>query len=152
MSNEGALATLDDNKAIAEIASGTLSKQIAERYGVTPYAVRKRLAKHPEYKAAINEQCESFVEDSVYDVMTLKPDADMVAITRARTKADIALKYAAARDPERWGAKQSGNVIIDLGSALQVIAERMQERLADRNTVAEIPNGAVHMTIPSDKA
>lgn len=101
--SHGALANLDDNAAIAELASGILSKQIAERYGVTPFAVRKRLAKHPDYQQAIKDQAESFVEEAVDEVRSVP--LDNIAIARARAKADVALKWAAARDPGTWGAK-----------------------------------------------
>ena len=103
--NEGRLATLDDEAALAELASGTLSKEIAARYGVTPYAVRKRLAKHPEYPQAVKDQAEAIVEEALDYTMTCTTDT--VAIARARY--DVAFKYAAVRDPERYGNK--GNVI-----------------------------------------
>jgi hypothetical protein len=133
MANKGALATLDDNAAIEELASGVLSKEIAERYDVSPYAVRKRLSKHPDYAQAIKDQSHSIAEDGVYAVLKLGPDSDMVAITRARVKADIALKYAALRNPEDYGIRGNGNVTIDLGSALQLMSEKLQERMQTVN-------------------
>src|SRR3990167_9897842 len=99
MSNEGALATLNDESALAELASGVLSKHIAARFGVSSYAVRKRLAKHPEYPQAICDQAEAIVEQALD--YTLTCDADTVAIARARY--EVAFKYAACRDPSRWG-------------------------------------------------
>lgn len=103
MDNKGALATLNDDAAIEQIASGILSKNIAALYGVTPYAVRKRLAKHPDYQAAVQEQAESFVEQALHEVMECP--LDQVAIARARVRFDCAHKWAASRDPVRWGAR-----------------------------------------------
>ncbi len=107
---------LDDDSAIAELASGVLSKQIAARYGVTPFAVRKRLAKHPDYKQAIVDQAESFVEAATDEVMNTEL-SDMVAIGRARVRVDTAHKWAAARDPERWAGKA---VQINIGAVLNL--------------------------------
>ena len=122
--NEGALAKLDDDAAIAELASGVLSKQIAARYGVTPYAIRKRLAKHPDYKQAIADQAESLVEHATEEAMNC--GMDTVAIARARVKVDTAHKYAAARDPAHWGQRTQIDVNIDIGTALQQLSERLQ--------------------------
>ena len=129
----GALATLDDEAALAEIASGTLSKTIAARYGVTPYAVRKRLAQHPDYKTAIAEQAESLVEIATDLAMTCS-DKD-VAIARVRV--DAAHKWAAARDPARWGPRQQ----LEVGVQFEVIIQRgaavVQEQQAQRTIESE---------------
>jgi len=122
--NEGALATLDDDAAIAEIASGVLSRQIAQRYGVSPWAVRKRLSKRPDYPQAIIEQAESFVEQALLEVIECPLDA--VAIARARTRFDCAHKWAAARDPARWGQRQQIDVMVDIGQALQQLSDRLR--------------------------
>lgn len=108
----GALANLDDDAALAEIASGTLSKTIAARHGVTPYAVRKRLAKHPDYQQAIQAQAESLVEQATELAMTCSEEE--VAIARVRV--DAAHKWAAARDAANWGHKS--HVTVD--SRIQV--------------------------------
>ncbi len=126
MPNQGALTTLNNDEAIAEIASGTLSKQIAARYGVTPFAVRQRLSKHPSYPEAIKSQADSFVENATHEVMSLNESSDALAIARARVKADTAFKWAAARNPDVWGNKGNGPITIDLGNVLQAISERMQ--------------------------
>lgn len=132
--NEGALATLDNAAALAEIASGTLSKEIAARYGVTPYAVRKRLAKAlpDDYKIAVADQAQSFVEDAMQDVRTC--DNDTVAIARARV--DAAMKYAQAHN----AAYASKGVQINLGvsvvldqSAVGTIGELL-EHVAGQQT------------------
>lgn len=125
--NEGALATLDDDAALAEIASGTLMKQIAARHNCSKVAVYKRLSKHPDYPNAIQQQAESLVEQAVEQVFSC--DADTVNIARARS--DTAFKYAAARDPERWGQRAQLNVQVDLGGALRAISERLQSRQID---------------------
>jgi len=126
LANEGALALLNDDEAIEQIAAGALSKQIAAKYGVTPYAVRKRLAKHPDYKQAILSQADSIVEDGMQLIAELDSASDSVAITRARTKAELGLKYAAAINPDKWGNRPNNSLVIDLGSVLQSISERMQ--------------------------
>lgn len=117
MSNEGALATLDIDDAISRIAAGTLSKQIAAEFGVTPFAIRKRLAKHPDYKDAVAQQAHSFVEDSMAEIFSENMELDAVAIARARVRADTAFKYAKAHNPD-YADKQTINVVIDIGNAL----------------------------------
>lgn len=124
--NWGALATLDDEKAIAELCDGTLMKEIAERYKCSKVAVYKRLSKHPEYPQAIKYQADSLVENALKQVMEC--DADTVNIARARF--DACHKWAMSRHPEVWGPKAGGNITVDLGSALQLIAERMQGHTA----------------------
>lgn len=140
----GALAELDDDAAIAEIASGTLSRQIAERYGVLPYAIRKRLAKHPDYPQAVKDQAHSLVEQATELAMTCSDEE--VAIARVRV--DAAHKWAAARDPATWAAKgvniNIGITQVTLDSALAEDAMTVIRNLA---TVAEKPNGAVLTTI-----
>ena len=117
--NEGALATLDDDAAIAEIASGVLSKEIAMRYGVTPYAVRKRLAKHPDYKQAVRDQAESLVEAATEYAMNCEQQT--VAIARARV--DAAHKWAAARDPGVWAPKGASlNILSEGPISVQVVS------------------------------
>lgn len=105
MSNEGALAALDVDAALAQLASGRMLKQIADDFKCSKVAVYKRLHKHPEYPAAIAQQAEAFVEQAMTEVMTC--DADTVNIARARV--DAAFKWAAARDPARWGPKQQAD-------------------------------------------
>lgn len=141
MANEGALATLDDDAAIAEIASGTLSKEIAQRFGVTPWAVRKRLSKHPDYPQAVRDQAESFIEDAMQDVRTAT--ADTVAIARAR--GDLAFKYAAGRDPARWGNRPDAgqpsvtiNVVRAAGGPVEVTVGS-QSVTIDATPVADTP-------------
>jgi len=133
MSNEGALANLDDNLALARIRSGELMKSIAGEYGVRKQSLRERLMKHPDYHQAIKEQAESIVEEAVQEAMDKELACDMPVIARARLRVDTAFKYAASRDPERWGQRTSVNVNIDLGSALQAMAERMQERTIEHD-------------------
>ena len=134
--NEGALATLDDDAAIAEIASGVLSKQIAARYGVTPYAVRLRLSKHPEYKQAVMDQAESFVEAATDEAMRLEEGCDMLAIARARVKVETAHKWAAARDPAKWGQK-SGTINIINGITVDQALDSIAGSLLDKVRVIE---------------
>jgi len=104
MATPGALDTFDIDQALAEISSGVLMRQIAERWNCSKVAIYKRLSKHPEYPDAIKLQAESLVERAVHEVFTC--DAATVNIARARS--DTAFKYAAARDPARWGAKLQG--------------------------------------------
>lgn len=134
MANYGALATMDDDAAIAEIASGTLSKTIAARYGVTPYAVRKRLQQHPDYKAAVAEQAESMVEQATELAMTCGNED--VAIARARV--DAAHKWAASRDPVNWGQKQQV-LNITLVSADSAFADVASSLLDQLRAVPQLP-------------
>jgi len=133
--NEGALATLNDDQALAEIASGTLSKSIAERYGVTPYAVRLRLAKHPDYPRAITAQAESLVEQATDEAMSLGDGADALAIARARVKVETAHKWAAARDPAKWGQRSQ----IQVDAAITVHVVRVEPQAIELPLIEEKP-------------
>ncbi len=112
--NEGALATLDDDAAIAELASGTFLKQLAARYGVVKSAIYKRLSKHPEYQDAIRLQAEALVERATLEVF----ECDAATVNIARARVDAAHKWAAARDPARWAPGQ--RLMGADGGALQV--------------------------------
>lgn len=94
------LANLDVESALSRISSGTLSKEIAEEYGVTPQGLRKALAKHPAYHDAISQQARSIVEEATHYALKCD-DPDRVAI--ARVRAETAFKYAKAIRPEEWG-------------------------------------------------
>ena len=109
MDNRGALANLDDDAVIEQIAAGRLTRQIAAEYGVAKQSLRERLLKHPGYHNAIQAQAESLVEQATADAMELETTADQPAIARARLRVDTAHKWAAARDPAQWG--QKGNTI-----------------------------------------
>lgn len=118
-SNYGALATLDVESAIDEIASGTLSKEIAERFGVTPRAVRNKLAKHPDYPQAVKDQAQSLVEQATGLAMTCG-NAD---VPIARLRVETAHKWAAVADPERFSPKaQAVNVNIGVQVSLTAVA------------------------------
>lgn len=97
MARPGALANLDYEDALDRMATGVLSKAIAAEYGVSPYGLRKRLAQHPDYKAAIAEQSHSIVEHAMEELMECPHD--VVAIARARAKVDGAMRYAKAHNP-----------------------------------------------------
>lgn len=117
MSNEGALANLDVEAALDEIAAGTLSKQIAARYNVTPRGLRYKLAKHPNYKQAIAEQAHSIVEQAMDDIMTVGAD-EALPIARARARVDAAFKYAAAHNPNYASKQQVTSVTVNVDIAL----------------------------------
>lgn len=113
MSNEGALATLDDNMVFERLASGELTKTIAAEYGVRKESLRERLIKrNPDrYKAVIKEQAESIVEAATQECMECP--ADMPIIARARLKLEAAHKWAAARYPEVWGRQNGVSLTIN---------------------------------------
>lgn len=144
MSNQGALAALENpdtlNACIAELASGTLSKSIAARFGCSASAVRDYLRrKAPEaYQQAISEQAHSFVEDSLQEHENLPEDA--LAIARARARGDFRLKYARAHN-EAYRDKQqiehTGRVQVDHTLRTDIGA------LIDAAVVADTPNSPI---------
>ena len=128
MANEGALATLDDDAAINEIANGAILQQIADRYGCSKIAVWKRLRKHPDYPDAISLQAHAFVQDALKQVMEC--DADTVNIARARV--DAAFKYARAHNRD-YADKQQ----IDVSSTITVehVVKTNLDSLVSRNVL-----------------
>src|SRR3990167_2057539 len=78
------LADLDDDQAIAEIASGSFLKHIAARYGVAKQSLHERLKKHPAWRTAVAMQAETLVESATSEAMGLGDGATMPDIARAR--------------------------------------------------------------------
>lgn len=127
MSNEGALANLDVDAALAALADGALLRQVAAQYGVVKSALHKRLSKHPEYKNTIAIQAHTFVEDAMAGVMDC--DADTVNIARARV--DAAFKYARAHNPDYADKQQITQISLTVlaGEALAVDASSLLRSL-----------------------
>jgi len=84
------LASLDQDAAINELAQGVLLRQIAARYNCDKSALYRKLVKHPDYKDAIAQQAQSFVEDAMELVM----NCDIENVNIARARVDAAFKYA----------------------------------------------------------
>jgi len=133
MALPGALAHLDHDAALAQLASGRLLKHIAADYGVSKVAVYKQLCKHPEYKQAIDYQAESLVEQALDEVMNC--DAETVNIARARV--DAAFKWAAARDPAKWASKVSVDVSVDIGTELQQLCRQLSSNGGTSGGISE---------------
>ena len=125
MAKKGALATLDDEAAITELASGTFLQQIADRYQVGKAALRERLMQHPSYKAAVTAQAEAIVEQATAHAMSEELPVLMPHIARARLRVETAHKWAAARDPKNWSTK------VDVTSAGESIQGDPQTILID---------------------
>ena len=134
------LALLDDNEAIQRIASGTLSRTIAKEYNVTPFAIRKRLALHPDYPQAVKAQAESLVEQATEYAMAC--NNKNVAIARVRV--DTAFKWAAARDPEHFG-KQDVSVSVNVHVA---VLDLQATDLLDKLRVVDQPIALAHSSAP----
>lgn len=138
MSNRGALTTLDDDAAIAQIASGVLTKQIAERYGVDKSSLRERLAKHPRYQQAVKEQAESIVEKVTAEALDDNLPADNPSIARARMRVETAHKWAAARDPGTWSGKveqAAPAIVINLVSYAPQGEEHVTQHVVEHNHI-----------------
>lgn len=106
---------IDVDYCIDQIASGTLTKRLAALYGIPKPTLRDRLVKHPKYAEAIKLQAESLVENATDEVQECPPE--MPVIARARLRLEAAHKWAAARDPQTWGAQKEQSapqVIINL--------------------------------------
>jgi hypothetical protein len=129
--NEGALANLDHDAALREIANGTIARTIAERYNCTPDAVRKALqrARPDEYKQAVAQQVEHWVFDSAEEMNNLPADA--VCIARARARADFRLKLAAKLNPA-YADKQE--VTHEIGESFASLLEQVSKRRSAANT------------------
>ena len=114
--NEGALATLDHDAAINDLANGVMLKQIAERYNCSKVAVYKQLRKHPDYQDAIALQAHAFVQDAMEQVRVC--DNDTVNIARARV--DAAFKYAKAHNKD-YADKQQVELTAPAGPLLNIV-------------------------------
>ena len=105
MAAPGALANLDKDAVIEQLSAGRLLKQIAADHGVSKVAIYRQVCDRSDYPAAIQAQAESLVEQATAEVM----ECDAASVNIARARVDAAHKWAAARDPARWG--QKGNAI-----------------------------------------
>lgn len=151
MSNEGALALMDDDAEIAQLASGKFLKHIAARYGVDKTAIYKRLKRHPGYADAIIQQAEALVEQATDEVFNCS--AETVNIARARV--DAAHKWAAARDPKRWGPKQeithnlpSGPLIMVNLAEVPVVGTANSPQVIDNATVIDTADTQLPHKLP----
>lgn len=125
---DNAIQSEPDYQAILQrIAQGELTKSIAAELGIGKGALRHRLAKLGDaYTSAIQEQAEAIVENAMAELFDdEKCIADQAIIARTRARVDTAFKYAAARDPARWGQKQTVQIEVDLGPALEEARRRL---------------------------
>mgnify|MGYP003658963946 CR=1 FL=1 len=140
MPNQGALANLDHDAALAEISSGVIADTIAQRHGVTAQAVRIALqrARPEDYKQAVANQVEHWVFDSAREMDELPADA--VCIARARARGDFRLKLASKLNPDyadKQHVEHTGGMVVehkltmDAGALLDGVAERVTERVKD---------------------
>jgi hypothetical protein len=118
--NEGALANLDHDAALKEIANGVIAREIAERHGVTAEAVRQALKKaNPEgYKEAVSKQVEHWVFDSADEMNNLAADA--LCIARARARGEFRLKLASKLNPA-FADKQQVELTAPAGPLLNIV-------------------------------
>ena len=136
MAKPGALANLNVEAAIAEIASGALMHQIAARYGVGKSALRRKINYHPNYHEAIQSQAECLVDQTTSELMDVAADA--VLIARARARVDGAHRWAQARDPARWAPRQSIAVI----PAVQTLGDREELIIEAARRIAYLVDAA----------
>lgn len=155
MSNEGALSTLDPDKALDQLASGTMLKEIAAQFGVSKQAVHKRLATHPRYRQAIKDQAAAFVHEAMDETRTVcLPETDeeraalaMVDIARVRELRSAAFRYAESADPQEWGQKGLNiNIVgsqVSIGEALADDARALLDKLQSSHRTIEHNEGEV---------
>jgi hypothetical protein len=119
MSNEGALANLDVESALAEIRSGVIAKQIAVRYGVTADGLRQALQRRdPEgYKDAVAQQAATWVYDSAQEMQELPADA--LCIARARARGEFNLKLAGKVNKDFADKSLNLNVNVTVDQTIQ---------------------------------
>jgi 4-hydroxy-3-methylbut-2-en-1-yl diphosphate synthase IspG/GcpE len=103
MAKKGALANLDVDAAIDEIASGALTREIAARYGVNKSSIRDKLEAHPGYTKALARQADALVQEAIREHKDMS--AEIPIIARARARASLYLDYAKAHNPA-YAAKQ----------------------------------------------
>jgi hypothetical protein len=129
MSNEGALANLDVDAALAEIRNGTIARQIASRYGVQPQSLRDALrkAKPEEYKQAVADQCEHWIDESTDEMNNL--EADKACIARARARGEWRFKLAGVLNPKYAPKSMITNVNINVEQALGFDADSLVDKL-----------------------
>ena len=121
MALPGALANLDLDNAIEQIAAGRMLKQIAADWGVSKVAVYKRLQNHPNYKAAVSLQAQAFVETAMIEVMECNEDT----VNIARARVDAAFKYAKAHNPDYADKREQLNINVNAEVDMGDLARRV---------------------------
>ena len=101
-----ATAILYRDEIIAQVANGSILRDIAARYGVTKQALHQVLKKDPDYREALKDQSEALIEEAKEETWAAREALD---IARAREISKYAFRYAESIDPARWAAK--GNVV-----------------------------------------
>ena len=119
----GALANVDDDAIIAQIANGAYLGQIAAQLGVSKQAVSQRLAKNPNYRPALEHRYQAQLDDAQ---QAIEVAGDAIDIARARERFRAVAWRAEREFPARWGNRTQIEVTHDvsdrLGDALQRIA------------------------------
>ena len=110
---------MDDDAAIQALSDGRMLKELAAQYGVSKVAVYKRLSKHPDYKAAIENQAHTWVEDAMQDVREC--DQDTVNIARARV--DAAFKYARVHNKD-----YADQITHEVGASFSALLEQVSHQ------------------------
>ena len=125
---------IDVDAIVDRIASGTLTRTIADELGIKKPTLRDKIKDHPRYADAIKDQAESLVEQATEEMMAKTLEADSAVIARARARVDTAHKWAAARDPATWGARQQ-QITINVLQADQALTGVAGELLGQLRTI-----------------
>lgn len=125
-----ALALLDPEPLIAQIANGAYLRDLATQTGIDKRRLSEVLRKHPDYAVAKEVCHEGRLDDAEEAIVAASEQAD---VARARAQWS-AVSWRAEREcPARWGQRThvTLDVTVELGDRLR----RSRERV-----VAEVQN------------
>lgn len=133
--NYGCLTTVPDEKLIELISAGESFKNIGEKLGCSPQAIHQHIENKPHIKIAQRTGYVSRMERREAEMESAREQVD---VSRTRELLGHARWLAERGDPERWGAKATLDVKVDLGGALAAISERMQARTIEHDATQQI--------------
>lgn len=147
-----ALAVLNRDSIITQMAQGKLLSQVAQSLGITPAAISQQLSQDKEYLAARQNGAELRLDQQY---MALESADDSLTLARARETWKAATWFAEREFPERWGQSNRLTVTNEplsavdqelLGSAQEMLrlfkarsAERVVEDVNAAPALAEKP-------------
>ena len=136
-----AVAAVNKEDILTQVASGKLLKEIASQYGVSKQALHQVLKDDPDYRAAMKEQAAALVDQAKELTWAAR---DPVDIARAREITKFAFRYAESLDAGTWGQRQHVTVehVGDLGDKLR----RSRERVIDVRPVDNITDAVQQPT------
>jgi AraC-like DNA-binding protein len=118
----GPIALQYQDQILAKLMQGARLIDIAPDLGISPQAISKALKTDPTYRHAVEVAMEIRIDKAE---AAIEAAAEQVDVARARAAWQSAAWRAEREFPHRWGQRSTIDVNVNIGDALQAIAERV---------------------------